>query len=132
MNYLKAISFGSRILKENNINNHILDSELLLACSLNLTREKLLINLNTNLSKKAYNKYKDFLIRRKNKEPIAYILKKKEFWNHEFFVNNNVLIPRPETEIIVEDILKKINFNKNNIIVSTRKSIKKKYKFNKN
>ncbi len=111
MNYLNAISFGSRILKENNINNHILDSELLLAYSLNLTREKLLINLNTNLSKKAYNKYKDFLIRRKNKEPIAYILKKKEFWKHEFFVNSNVLIPRPETEIIVEEILKKISFD---------------------
>ncbi len=111
MNYLNALSFGSKILRENNIESHILDSEILLASSLNLTREKLLINLNTNLSKKTYNKYKGFLYRRKNREPIAYILKKKEFWNHEFFVNNNVLIPRPETEIIVEDILKKINFN---------------------
>ena len=106
MNYYQTLKFGSNKLKLNNIDTHILDSELLLSYTLNLPREKVLINLNSNIKKHKLNLYKKLLSRRERKEPIAYIVKKKEFWRNNFYVNNNVLIPRPETEIIVEEVLK--------------------------
>ena len=111
MNYFQALEFGSFNLKLNNVNSYILDSELLLSFALNSTREKILINLNKKIDNKSFKKYKKLILRRKNKEPIAYITKKKEFWKNKFFVNKNVLIPRPETEIIVEEILKYIDIH---------------------
>ena len=108
MNYLKTLKFGSKKLKLKNIDSHILDSELLLCFALKSSREKILINLNTNIKKKNFDKFKKLLFRREKKEPMAYIIKKKEFWRNNFFVNNDVLIPRPETELIVEEVLKNI------------------------
>ena len=108
MNYLKTLKFGSKKLKLKNIDSHILDSELLLCFALKSSREKILINLNTNIKKKNFDKFKKLLSRREKKEPMAYIIKKKEFWRNNFFVNNDVLIPRPETELIVEEVLKNI------------------------
>ena len=105
MNYLQAIKFGNEILKKTNIYNYNLDSELLLANTLNITREKVLINLQSKISLNDFDYYKRLILRRYKKEPIAYILKKKEFWKNLFFVNKNVLIPRPETELIVDEIL---------------------------
>ena len=111
MNYFQALEFGSFNLKLNNVNSYILDSELLLSFALNSTREKILINLNKQIDNKSFKKYKKLIFKRKNKEPIAYIKKKKEFWKNKFFVNKNVLIPRPETEIIVDEILKYIDIH---------------------
>ena len=111
MNYFQALEFGSFNLKLNNVNSYSLDSELLLSFALNSTREKILINLNKKIDNKSFKKYKKLILRRKNKEPIAYITKKKEFWKNKFFVNKNVLIPRPETETIVEEILKNIDIH---------------------
>ena len=111
MNYFQALKFGSFNLKLNNVNSYSLDSELLLSFALNSTREKILINLNKKIDNKSFKKYKKLILRRKNKEPIAYITKKKEFWKNKFFVNKNVLIPRPETETIVEEILKNIDIH---------------------
>ena len=107
MNYKDAINLGSRTLKSNN-----LDSELLLAKTLNLTREEILINLQTQINQKKLLDFKKLINRRKLNEPIAYILNSKEFWKYKFYVNYNVLIPRPETEMIVEESLKNINFDK--------------------
>ena len=106
MNYLKAIDFGINSLKQKKTKNYNLDSELLLAKVLNLTREELLINLNKKIQKKIFIKYKKLIKRRAKKEPIAYLLKKKEFWKYRFYVNKDVLIPRPETELIIEETLK--------------------------
>ncbi|OCW82366.1 hypothetical protein AKH21_02785 [Pelagibacteraceae bacterium GOM-A5] len=106
MNYLETLNFGSNKLKLKNIRSHILDSELLLSFTLNLSREKILINLNEKIKKQKFNIYKRLLSRREKNEPIAYIIKKKEFWRNIFYVNKNVLIPRPETELIVEEVLK--------------------------
>ena len=66
----------------------------------------MLVNLDNKIRENYFNKYIKFISRRKKNEPIAYILKKKEFWKYNFFVNKDVLIPRPETEIIVEETLK--------------------------
>ena len=111
MNYLDALNDGNKILKANRIKNYSLDTELFLANVLNTTREKILISLKKNLKIKSYNRYKKLVYRRKKNEPTAYILKNKEFWKYKFFVNKHVLIPRPETEIIVEEILKLISLS---------------------
>ena len=105
MNFLQTIKFGSHKLKSKNIDSHSLESELLLSFALNSSREKILINLNTNIYKQKFNEFKKLLSRRIKKEPIAYITNKKEFWKNNFYINNDVLIPRPETELIVEEVL---------------------------
>ncbi len=111
MNYLDALNYGNKLLKLNKIKNYSLDSELLLSKVLNYSREYLLINSNNKLEKKKFNKYKKLVFRRKNFEPIAYILNKKEFWKYNFKVNNEVLIPRPETEIVVSKLLNLTNLD---------------------
>tara|TARA_Y100000591_G_scaffold323479_1_gene341355 strand:- start:1286 stop:2134 length:849 start_codon:yes stop_codon:yes gene_type:complete len=117
MNYLEALNYGNSLLKKNNITSYSLDSELLLASALNSTRERLLISLEKKIKKKICVKYKKLIFRRKNNEPIAYILNKKEFWKFTFFVNKHVLIPRPETEILVEETLKLVKLNSSKSIL---------------
>ena len=106
MDCLSVLNYGSKVLKSNDINTHRLDAELLLAKVLNKTREELLINLNEYLDLNKLKKFKKLLKRRKRKEPIAYIFSRKEFWRYNFIVNRDVLIPRPETEIIIDEVLK--------------------------
>ena len=111
MNNLDVLNYGNKLLKSSNISSYKLDSELILAKVLNYTREKLLINLDKKLEKKIFKNYKYLINRRKKNEPIAQIFENKEFWKYNFFVNRNVLIPRPETELIVEEVLKLTNYN---------------------
>ncbi len=106
MDCLSVLNYGSKVLKSNNIKTHRLDAELLLAEVLNKTREELLTNLNEYLDLNKLKKFKKLLKRRKRKEPIAYIFSRKEFWRYNFIVNRDVLIPRPETEIIIDEFLK--------------------------
>ena len=117
MNILKALNIGYSLLKSNRINSYKIDTELLLSDSLNVSRENLLLNFKEPVNTK---KYKNFLIklhRRKKREPIAYILRKKEFWKNNFYVNKDVLIPRPETEFLVDETLKIIsNYQKKRLL----------------
>ena len=117
MNILKALNIGYSLLKSNRINSYKIDTELLLSDSLNVSRENLLLNFKHSVNTK---KYKNFLIklhRRKKREPIAYILRKKEFWKNNFYVNKHVLIPRPETEFLVDETLKIIsNYHKKRLL----------------
>ena len=106
MNILEAVKFGSSLLKEKKIPSYILDSELLLSKTLNKPREKILTNLDANIEKKIFNIYKKYLIRRSKNEPVAYIFGEKEFWSKSFNVNKHTLIPRPETELLVDGLLK--------------------------
>jgi len=106
MNTLEAIKFGSDLLKEKKISSHILDSELLLSKTLNKSRETILTNLYEDIKKKNFNIFKEYLIRRSKNEPIAYIFGEKEFWSKSFNVNKHTLIPRPETELLVDGLLK--------------------------
>ena len=114
MNTLKLINEGSYKLKQSDIISHQLDSEILLSKVLNKTRENLLINLEQNIDGKHVKKFEKLILRRSLDEPIAYILKKKEFWSKTFVISNETLIPRPETELMVEKLVciykkKKIN-----------------------
>ena len=105
MKVLEAIKAGSKLLKEKNISTYILDSELLLSKSLNKPREEILINLEQDINKKVLADFNKYLLRRSKKEPIAYLLGEKEFWSKKFFVNKNTLIPRPETELLVDKLV---------------------------
>mgnify|MGYP001227813844 CR=1 FL=1 len=117
MNYLKALNYGNNQLKINNINTHSLDSEILLSKILNKTREDILINLEKNILPVELAKYKKLICRRKSNEPVAYIIQNKEFWKSNFFINKDVLIPRPETELVIEEVIKLINHNSSKSIL---------------
>ena len=106
MSTLDLINYGTKKLKQKKITSCQLDSELLLSKVLNKNREEILINLDQEISKKYLATYKKLIIRRSQNEPVAYILREKEFWSKSFFVNPDTLIPRPETEIMVEKLVK--------------------------
>ena len=104
MNVFEVIKIGSNLLKENKISSHILDSEILLSKILNKPREQILTNLNKKISEKNILKFKEYCKRRSNNEPIAYIIGEKEFWSKKFYVTKDTLIPRPETELLVDKL----------------------------
>ena len=111
MKYQEALFQGSKILKFNNIRSFNLDSEILLSSSLQLDRSQLILNLNKKIKKKEKDLFFNYIDRRKKSEPIAYITGYKEFWKNKFKVDKNVLIPRPDTEVIVEQVLDDLNIN---------------------
>jgi len=106
MNYQQALFNANKILKENLIKSYLLDSEILLSHMIKVERDKLLLNLKGKIHDVDYKKFIDLILRRKKGEPIAYIIGFKEFWKNKFLVNSNVLIPRPDSEVIVEQALK--------------------------
>ena len=108
MNTDKLLHYGAKILKENKIRSYKLDSEIILSEVLDIPREKVLIS-NHHLSYDKINKFKSFIKRRSKSEPIAYIFKKKEFRSRDFYVDNKSLIPRPETELLIDPIKKIFN-----------------------
>ena len=112
MNISGLLNSGAKILKQNKIKTHQLDSELVLSNLLKKKRENLLINLNEEVTENTIDNFERLIFRRVNREPLAYILKKKEFWSKDFFVDRNTLIPRPETELLCESVIK-IFKNKN-------------------
>jgi release factor glutamine methyltransferase len=97
---------GSNLLKKKKILSASLDSELLMSNLINKDRNYLLMNDNDSIKSEIYHKFIKLIERRSLNVPISYIINKKFFWKNEFFVNQNVLIPRPDTEIIVEQVLK--------------------------
>ena len=101
------IKQGSDILKKRNIDSHQIDAELLLSKAIEKDRVFLLTNDKSKISSKETSDYLKFILRREQREPLSYITKRKEFWSLVFNVNHNVLIPRPETEIIVEQIVRR-------------------------
>ena len=105
MNTAELLDFGSKILKHNKIVSYRLDSEVILSNILNISRENLLVKEH-NVSEKKIVKFKSLISRRSNLEPIAYILKKKEFRSRDFYVDSKSLIPRPETELLIDPINK--------------------------
>ena len=101
------IKQGSKILKKQNIDSHQIDAELLLSKAIRKDRVFLLTNDEYKVSQKETSDYLNFILRRKQHEPLSYIIKRREFWSLDFNVNHNVLIPRPETETIVEQVIRR-------------------------
>ena len=110
MNLDNTIKKASQILKNHNIHSHELDAQIILSNIMGVKRESLITNNEINISKKIMEKYDSAIKRRIKKEPVAYIIGKKEFWSEDFMVNHGTLIPRPETELLIYKI---INFFKN-------------------
>ena len=106
MNIESILNQGINILKANNVLNPHLDSEILLSESINKDKRHIILNSKEILNKKQLDNFISFIERRKNGEPIAYLINKKEFWKNEFYVNKDVLIPRPDTETLIEQVLK--------------------------
>ena len=103
-----------KILKENNFDTYSLDVEVLLMNVTGFSKTQLYLNTDYTLKTEEYEKFKKFFNRRLKNEPIAYIIEKCEFMGMDFLLNNHTLIPRPDTEILVEkaiEIINKNNFN---------------------
>ena len=114
MNINFAINQGSKILKNKLIPNSQLDSEILMAKTINKDRNYILLNSDYYLTKNDLINFYRLIEQRSLGKPVAYLVKKKFFWNSEFFVTNSTLIPRPETELIVENVLQ-VTKSSNNI-----------------
>tara|TARA_Y100001970_G_scaffold286501_1_gene408830 strand:+ start:763 stop:1605 length:843 start_codon:yes stop_codon:yes gene_type:complete len=109
MKYQQVLNEGSKILKIKNIKSYLLDSEILLSSIVKLDRSQLLLNLDKKIEKKDKKNFFNLIKRRSKNEPIAYITGYKEFWKSSFKVNKSVLIPRPDTETIIEQVLKELD-----------------------
>tara|TARA_B100000767_G_scaffold4734_1_gene4458 strand:- start:1825 stop:2667 length:843 start_codon:yes stop_codon:yes gene_type:complete len=106
MNIENILNDGLFALKKNKIPNAKLDVEIILSCLIKKDKKHILLNPKEILNSHQIYKFKTLIKRRKKGEPIAYLINKKEFWKDEFYVDNNVLIPRPDTEILIEEVLK--------------------------
>ena len=106
MNYQKILNKASNELQLKKLKSPKLDSELILAKTLNVRREEILLNLNKKIHNSDLKKFNYYLNMRSNHKPIAHIVNFKYFWKYKFFIDRNVLIPRPETELIIEKIMK--------------------------
>ena len=105
MRIIDNLKNGNEILKRNNIFSHKIDCEILMSQTLNISREEVLLNLEKNVKKEEKEIYFKLINRRKHNEPIAYITNNKHFWKNKFITNKNALIPRPDSEHLVEQAL---------------------------
>ena len=112
MNYEQVLANATKILNSASIVSSKLDCEVLLSNVLKIKRENMLVNLNKKINHQDFINFNKLINRRKKNEPVAYIVGYKEFWNKKFKVNSDVLIPRPDTEILVEEVIKSIPINR--------------------
>ena len=105
MKALNLINKGSKFLKKQKIDSYQLDAEIILSNVMRIQREKILISLEQNIETKKIIEFNNLIRRRSLREPMAYLTNEKEFWSKKFEVDKNTLIPRPETELIVEKLV---------------------------
>ena len=105
-NINNILNIGCNHLKNSFIKTAKLDSEILLSHVLNKNLKEMILDYDFRAKDYEVKKFRSLINRRMTGEPIAYILRNKEFWKYNFYVDQNVLIPRPDTEIIIEEILK--------------------------
>ena len=111
MNIENTLSEAISILQKNKILNPRLDCEILLSNLIKKDKKHIILNPKDLLNTKQISKFKNLIERRKKGEPIAYLINNKEFWKDKFYVDKDVLIPRPDTELIVEEVLKMYSKN---------------------
>ena len=116
MNLENTIKKGSQILKNNCIHSHELDAQIILADIMGVKREYLVTNDQINITEKVIKKYNIAIKRRINREPVAYITGKKEFWSKDFIVNQSTLVPRPETELLIYKVINSFRNKSINIL----------------
>ena len=116
MNLDNTVKKASQILKNHDIHSHELDAQIILSDIMGIKREFLITNNDTNISKKVLEKYNIAINRRIKKEPIAYIIGKKEFWSQNFKVNYSTLIPRPESELLIYKLISSFKNKRINIL----------------
>ena len=112
MNFENALFEANRILRENNIKSSKLDSEILLSKVIKKDRKFIILNLDKFLSNLHYKKFKNLISQRLAGKPIAHIIEKKDFWKYEFKISDSALIPRPDTEILIEEVLRVFRYKK--------------------
>ena len=105
MNIALALSQGSEILKNKFIPNPQLDSEILMAKTIKKDRNFIILNSNNFLNKNELSYFYNLIEQRSAGIPVAYLINNKNFWNLEMFITNDVLIPRPDTELLIENVL---------------------------
>ncbi len=105
MNIGLAIKEGSKILRNKFISNSQLDAEILMAKTINKDRNYILLNCNSSINKNDLKYFNKLIEQRSLGNPVAHLVKKKYFWNSEFFITGDTLIPRPDTELVVENAL---------------------------
>ena len=110
MNIQSAINTGAKILESKLITSPYLDSEILMTKVINKDRKYLLLNARKRIEEKNLDLFKKLINERSKGKPISYLTNKKSFWNSEFYITEDTLIPRPDTELIVENVL---NLTKN-------------------
>ena len=111
-----TIKQASQFLKKHKVSSYELDAEIILSYLMGVTREFLILNDQLEVSKKIRKKYNSAIKRRINREPVAYITGKKEFWSQDFIVNYATLIPRPETELLLYKVVSFFKNKKINIL----------------
>ena len=99
-----AIQQANVILKRNSIKSSLLDSEILISKAINKSREYIILNLHKEINKDDYLYFKKLVYERSKGKPLAYLTGKKDFWKYEFEIDQDVLIPRPDTELIIEQV----------------------------
>ena len=100
-----AIIEGVKVLKNKSILTPLLDTEILMAKVFNKDRKYILLNFNKKIDEEKLDIFKKLIKKRSFRKPIAYLTNKKFFWKSDFYVTQETLIPRPDTEIIVESAL---------------------------
>ncbi|MDC3165829.1 peptide chain release factor N(5)-glutamine methyltransferase [Candidatus Pelagibacter sp.] len=105
MNINLAIIQGAKVLNDKFIKNPYLDSEILMAKVIRKDRKYILLNSKIDLNTKDLNTFQKLIKKRSVGNPIAYLTNKKFFWKSEFTLSNDILIPRPDTELVIEKVL---------------------------
>ena len=106
MNIQTAVQKAQLFLKKKNVKNPALDSQILMSEAIKKEKEFIILNLDKEISNKSFEYFNKLIYLRSRGEPIAYLTKKKYFWKYKFTVNRDVLIPRPDTEVLIEEVLK--------------------------
>jgi len=113
MNINSAIVYGAKVLKNRFFKNPYLDSEILMTNVIKKDRKYVLLNYKKDLADEDLNSFKKLINKRLSGNPIAYLINKKFFWESEFVVSNETLIPRPDTELVVQKVLEITAYKKN-------------------
>jgi len=112
MKISQALNIGTKFLIKNNIKSPSLDSEILMSKTIRKDKKFIILNSNQKLEEESFQYFKNLIKQRSSGKPIAYLTGNKSFWNYEFKTSPDVLIPRPDTELIIDEVLKIVKYKR--------------------